>query len=204
MARVKRIGTLFVISALMAVLPSFADKVEQARELNRQAAYLMGDGQLTAAAQKYRQAIQLNPQSAGYHSNLALVLKDLNELGAAEQEARLAVKLNGKKPSYRYNLGVILQKEGKFAEAETCLAEVVKTNALDADFRYRHAQVLFKLDKFQEAQEEMKLAMLVKPTSGIIIYFLAIFITNSARKKSLCTNTGASSMDKVRLRLRRT
>ncbi len=111
MASIKRIGTLFVISTLMSVLPSFADNVEQARELNRQAADLMGDGQLTAAAQKYRQAIHLNPQSAGYHSNLALVLKDLNELGAAEQEARLAVKLNGKKPSYRYNLGVILQKK---------------------------------------------------------------------------------------------
>ncbi len=158
-----KLSPFFIVIALLAQLPCRADNVDQARLLNREAADLMGEGKLTEAAQKYRQAIQLNPQSPGYHSNLALVLKDLNNLGVAELEARLAVKLNGKKPSYRYNLGVILQKEAKYEEAENCFAELVKENALDADFRYRHAQVLFKLDKFQEAEEEMKLAMLVKP-----------------------------------------
>jgi len=162
MAGVKHIGILLAIF-LFASAPAFADNLEQARRINREAADLFSDGKLSEAADKYRQAIQLNPQSAGYHSNLALVLKDSNQLPAAEQEARLALKLNDKKPAYRYNLGVILQKAGKFAEAEGCFAEVVKTNALDADFRYRHAQVLFKLDRYAEAQEEMKLALLIKP-----------------------------------------
>ena len=109
MAREKPIGTLFFLCALLAAYPfgACAGPVEQARELNLRAADLMAEGKLSEAAAAYRQAIQLNPQSAGYHSNLALVLKDLNELPAAEQEARLAVRLNSEKPSYKYNLGVI-------------------------------------------------------------------------------------------------
>jgi len=148
--------------ALVIIGPeAFAQK--SAKDLNLQGIDLQSRGKLSEAAEQYRKAIQLNPQGAAYHNNLALVLKDLNDLVTAEQEARIALRLRPKRPDYHYNLGIILQRLNKHEQADRAFKEAQSMSPMDPEFHFRRAQTLTKLEKIEEAEQEIKTALLLKP-----------------------------------------
>lgn len=69
-------------------------------------------GQLTAAEQAYRQALQLDPQYAPAHNNLAQTLADQHRWPEAETHARKAVELGGSYEStYRQTLEQITARK---------------------------------------------------------------------------------------------
>jgi Flp pilus assembly protein TadD len=69
-------------------------------------------GQLAAAEQAYRQALQVDPQYAPAHNNLAQTLADQHRFAEAETHARKAVELGGSYQSiYRQTLEDITAKK---------------------------------------------------------------------------------------------
>ncbi len=88
----RRIRVPFKVAALVCALLTSVQIVtaqpasrnqELAREHNRQGIALQSQGKLHEAVAEYKLAISLNPDGAGYHNNLALALKDLDELDQA-------------------------------------------------------------------------------------------------------------------------
>lgn len=158
---------LLVIATFVALMPAAtAQTSDTAKQLNLNGIKLQASGKLAEAAEQYRKAIQLNPNGAAYHNNLALVLKDLEQLENAEQEARLALKLRPKSPDYHYNLGIILQRLNRWEQAETEFRDACNMNAMDTEFHFRLGQTLKQLNKLEEAEKEVKLAILLKPDAA--------------------------------------
>lgn len=141
----------------------------QARELNSKGIELQSSGKLKEAVECYRRAIQINPSAAGYHNNLALALKDLDQCQLAEAEARIALKLRPQRADYHFNLGIILQRQKKLVEAEAAFRQAIQMDPADTDSHFRLAQILFastaNSDGFasDSAEQEIKLALMLKP-----------------------------------------
>lgn len=149
--------------------PSQLTGAAQARELNSKGIELQSSGNLKEAVECYRRAIQINPAAAGYHNNLALALKDLDQCQLAEAEARIALKLRPQRADYHFNLGIILQKQKKLVEAEEAFRKAIQMDPADTDSHFRLAQVLFASSASAEgtsseaAEQEIKLALMLKP-----------------------------------------
>ncbi|CAN5491809.1 hypothetical protein BH11CYA1_BH11CYA1_41750 [soil metagenome] len=143
-----------------------------ARELNLKGIDLQSSGKLKEAVECYRRAIRLNPAAAGYHNNLALALKDLDQCPAAESEARIALKLRPQRADYHFNLGIILQREKKLNEAESAFRQAIQLDPADTDSHFRLAQILLASEgatsntgsiNSNDAEQEIKLALMLKP-----------------------------------------
>lgn len=144
----------------------------QARELNSKGIELQSSGKLKEAVDCYRRAIQINPSAAGYHNNLALALKDLDQCQLAEAEARIALKLRPQRADYHFNLGIILQRQKKFGEAEAAFRQAIQMDPADTDSHFRLAQILLASkvssdnsdnSASEAAEQEIKLALMLKP-----------------------------------------
>jgi Flp pilus assembly protein TadD len=141
----------------------------QAKELNLKGIELQSSGKLKEAVECYRRAIQINPSAAGYHNNLALALKDLDQFQLAESEARLALKLRPKRADYHFNLGIILQRQKRLPEAEASFRQAIQLDPSDTDSHFRLAQILLASKDGSEststeaAEQEIKLALMLKP-----------------------------------------
>lgn len=71
-------------------------------------------GQLPAAAEVFREAVQINPRHGAAYNNLAHVLAELGDIEAALVAARRAVSLGGPHENlYRETLKEILNKQGQ-------------------------------------------------------------------------------------------
>jgi tetratricopeptide (TPR) repeat protein len=79
----------------------------------------------------YRQAISLDPNSAGAHYNLGMALTARNRLAEAETEFRTVLMLQPE-PYFAYwtrnKLAVLQQAKGNRAEAIRLLEEAVRIN----------------------------------------------------------------------------
>jgi tetratricopeptide (TPR) repeat protein len=95
------------------------EKTEAAyREYIKGGNFLAGEAQYAAAAESYRQALSLKPDSAEAHSLLGSALAEAGNYQEAEEALRKAVAL---KPDYAegyYHLGNFLKSVGKQSEAE--------------------------------------------------------------------------------------
>lgn len=152
-----------VASAQPSVRPFSESVVINARKLNLEGMAMQSRGDLENAAKEYQQAIDLCPDVAAYHNNLALALKDMNRLEEAKQEEVKAISLKGYKGSYHYNLGIILQRINDLEGAEHEFRIATERDALDCDFRYRLAQALLQLKRSPQAEEEARMLTAANP-----------------------------------------
>src|SRR5579883_2856305 len=113
--KLKAIITVVLCLNLAAADAAPETAEEKSRALNKDGAALLSAGKAQEAAEQFRKSIQIYPQGASAHNNLALVLKELGQIVEAEKEARAAIKLRNDKASYHFNLGIILQHQNKFA-----------------------------------------------------------------------------------------
>lgn len=157
--------SLWISHEVVAQPVSGLDK-QKSKECILRGISLQAEARLKEAAEQYRQAIQLNPQSAAAHNNLAVVLKEMQMLTAAESEAKLALKIKPGRADYSFNLGIILQRLNKLEEAETTLKQAVRLNPLDAEAHFHLVQVLLSQNKYADALEEARLALALKPNAA--------------------------------------
>jgi tetratricopeptide (TPR) repeat protein len=122
----KRLWCLAILILALAAGPALggtADVVKQKseaayREYIKGGNFLAGEGQYAAAAESYRKALSLKPDSAEGHSLLGSALAEAGNYSEAEQALRKAVEL---KPDYAegyYHLGNLLKSIGKQSEAQ--------------------------------------------------------------------------------------
>jgi Tfp pilus assembly protein PilF len=115
--------TLGLLGGSQGAQSQVSDVVRQksqaaAKEYIRSGNILAGEAKYEAAAQEYRKAISLDPNSAEAYSLMGSALAEAGKVKEAEEALRKAVAI---KPDYAegyYHLGLFLQSQKREAEAQ--------------------------------------------------------------------------------------
>jgi len=83
-------------------------------------------GQKTEALVFLRQALERDPENAGLHHYLGVVLGSVNESSLAERSLREAVRLNLTDPEIRVSLGRIFLAQNKLAESREAYSQCLR------------------------------------------------------------------------------
>jgi tetratricopeptide (TPR) repeat protein len=98
---------------------------------------------LDKALQAYAKAIDLKPDSAGYHNNYALTLARAKKFDEAQAELNKAAALDPQSAGhYFYNLGAVYSNAGQTAPAEVAFKKAIDANPEYADAQYQYALAL--------------------------------------------------------------
>lgn len=110
-----------------------------------------------------RKAVELLPNDAEAHSNLAAVLQACGQLDAAVASSRRALQINPNFAEAHNNLGVALQDLGQFEEA---VASYMRALEIKPDFSEVYNNLggaLKELGQFDDAMICYRSALLIKP-----------------------------------------
>jgi tetratricopeptide (TPR) repeat protein len=118
-----------------------------AAELLEQGRLLEDREQLTAAAEAYRRALELEPGRAEAHFNLGNVLRDLGQPGEAERCFRRALEADGAMAEAWYNLADVMEESNRLDEAVAALRRAVAMCPEYADAQSNLAYCLERLDR---------------------------------------------------------
>ncbi|MBN8248413.1 MAG: tetratricopeptide repeat protein [Verrucomicrobia bacterium] len=99
-------------------------------------------GDIPAAMEHLRTAIQLDPNDYFTRFNLGALLREKNERAAAEREFAAAVRLNPTDGRSQGALGISLGERGRLAEAEAHLREALRLDPQDEVARSTLAEVV--------------------------------------------------------------
>jgi Tfp pilus assembly protein PilF len=129
-----------------------------------------------AAIANYREAIRLNPQLPGVHSELGDILfnsqdEKLQAQAAAEFEAALAV--NPRDEKAELSLGMIAARKGDLKTALADDSRAVELDPGDTDACTELAKVLILTDQPAKAQQMFERAVQIDPTNYAAHYRLA-------------------------------
>jgi len=164
-------------------------------------------GRSEDSEEELRNAIRINPDFAGAHYNLGVLLNDLKRFGEAEDEWREAIRINPDFAGAHYNLGVLLNDLKRFGEAEKEYREAIRINPDLAEahnnlggllykLKYREAirinpdlaeahnnlgGLLYKLNRFDEAEEEYREAIRINPDDAEAHNNLGILLLRTER-----------------------
>jgi protein O-mannosyl-transferase len=103
------------------------------KEMLRQGLAAARAGDFAAARVAFQQAVDLNPQSADSHNNLALALSQLEDHAAARTHLERACALNPENADFHYNLVRLLEVLDEPAGIEEHLREVVRIRPHDLE-----------------------------------------------------------------------
>jgi tetratricopeptide (TPR) repeat protein len=104
--------------ARFSSLKSTRDKEEAVEKLNHEANQYLLAGNAKAAAESYRQAVQIKPKDAKLRYNLALALEQLGEFPSERTELEKTVALNPGLAVAHNQLGLMALRGAQQAEAE--------------------------------------------------------------------------------------
>lgn len=121
--------------AALAGLQQRDSPAARAAVLNNEANELLQKGQVGQAIRKYRDAIEMQPNDARLHLNLAVALSKQNDVVGEQEELTKAIALDDKLAPAHNQLASLFFRNGKTNEAE---AEFKK--ALQCDPHYAEAQ----------------------------------------------------------------
>lgn len=136
------------------------DRIAQSDFHNQRGIELADRGWLDEAMKEFNRAIELDPDSAHAHDNLATVLADKGLLRDALKEYLIAIELEPQSPTAHYNLASFLATHAH----DLAVAEYKETLALEWDYPDGHLNLGLTYAErglFQEAlasyQEALKL-----------------------------------------------
>lgn len=115
-----------------------------------------GTGDLAAAADCYRKALNADPGLAAAHSNLGGVAFHQGDVSLARIEFEAALALDPEQPEARYNLATLLYQQGEVERAAAELRRVVQQNPWFADAHYNLATTLERLGGRRQAAEHLR------------------------------------------------
>ena len=107
--------------------------------------------------------IALSPDDAAAHSNLGVVLKELNRLEEAEASYRQAIALKPDLVEAHYNLSNTLKELSRLDEAETSYREAIALKPDYAAAYYNLGITLQELSRFDEAEARYRQAIALQP-----------------------------------------
>ena len=120
-------------------------------------------GRLSEGLIACQKSVELDPENAENHNNLANIFHKLDRLKEAEKSYKKVVELTPENAEIYNSLGNIFNKSGKFYEAEK---SYIKAIALNPNFAIAHNNlgvVLKKLGKGQDAENSYKKAISLMP-----------------------------------------
>ncbi|MHC1599417.1 MAG: tetratricopeptide repeat protein [Candidatus Methanospirareceae archaeon] len=110
-----------------------------------------------------RKIIELNPDLAAAHSNLGVLLNNLERYDEAEEEYREATGADPDYAAAHYNLGNLLNNLKRYDEAEEEYREAIRADPNLAAAHYNLGFLLNNLKRYDEAEEEYREAIRADP-----------------------------------------
>ena len=129
--------------------------------LNALGVALFNLGRYQEAEQRYREALDVNPEYANALMNLAAVLQANPE--AAEPVLRRILKINPKYPEARATLGAMLLSSGREHEATVAFRKALKLSPKDPIALYGLAQIARIEGRFDDAQSLLRRTLEIRP-----------------------------------------
>src|SRR5258708_14274682 len=117
------------------------------------------------AITNYRNALELEPNDAATHYNLALALKSKGESREALKEFQAALKLRSKWAEAHYGIGAVWYD---LQDQDAAVKELRTAEALDPLNAATHrllARILAQQNNLADAEHELKLALRLKPSA---------------------------------------
>lgn len=135
----------------------------EARARFERANVLRDQGLLEQAADQYREAIRLDPESAEAHNNLGSILGRQGRLQEAIREVSRAVELAPSLAEAHNNLGILLAVRGDSGSAESHFREAAGLDSRDPTARLNLGMLLAKQGRAKEAAEQLEEALRLQP-----------------------------------------
>ncbi len=120
-------------------------------------------GRYEEAAERYREALRLEPRYADAHNNLGIVLQMQHQPAQALREFKEAAALDPNNAATIHNLAKALVSQGRFDEAAPTLQRLVQLRPRLADARVDLGAALAKLGRGDEAATQYAEALRLKP-----------------------------------------
>ena len=120
-------------------------------------------GRLTEAAEAYRLAVCLAPDSLRYRNNLGNLYLRLGQFAEAVTEYQSALALDPKYAKAHYNLGQAYLRLQRFDEAVASLTEARRLAPEDAETHYFLGLLHARADDFVAAAEMLAVAVAARP-----------------------------------------
>jgi len=117
------------------------------------------------AVEQYRKALELDPESASAHYNLAAYLARSGEYAEAERHFRAALDVKPSAATYT-GLGAVLYHQGKVDDAVASLKAAIET---DADYPRAYDQlaaIRVQQDELEEAASNYRLFVSKQPSAA--------------------------------------
>jgi tetratricopeptide (TPR) repeat protein len=124
---------------------------------------LYEEGHAAAAAEQFREALAVQPNSPEAHANLGNCYQAEGLAGDARHEYAAALAIDPGFAGARYDLGVSLLRSGRFEEAATQFRTTLELDPAHAHARNNLGLALAGMGKFPEAMEEYRRAVALDP-----------------------------------------
>jgi Flp pilus assembly protein TadD len=151
------------------------DPLAQSDAHNERGIELADRGWLDEAIREFRKAIELDPQSAHAHDNLATVFAEKRQFRDALSEYLAAIKLEPDSPTAHYNLACFLTTHA----VEMAVDEFQESLELDPEYSDAHLNLglaYADLGKMEDALKEMRRAIELAPDDAFARHELAVLL----------------------------
>ncbi|MDJ0762204.1 MAG: tetratricopeptide repeat protein [Myxococcota bacterium] len=119
-------------------------------------------GRIDDAVNAYQRALEVSPQDAAVHNNLAVLLL-LTDLDAALKASRKAVDIEPKNATYLINLGYILYRKDRLVDAEMILERAIESDPESADAHNQIGIVYAAQNRNIRAADSFRKALRLRP-----------------------------------------
>lgn len=170
---------------------------------------LINAGDLPGAIQHYKRALELNPQLAGVHYELAEALWESSRTdpqvpAAAEEQVQKAKQADGDSSNLESLLGEIALRQNDLQRARAHYAEAFRLNPSDSEAQLGLGRVLLTMENPQEAKKYLEMAVQSDPLNSSAHYRLAqanhkLGLEEEARKEVRLTDEIRRAQDNVGL-----
>ncbi|MDX2015853.1 MAG: tetratricopeptide repeat protein [Myxococcaceae bacterium] len=163
------------------------DPLGQSDEHNSRGIELADRGWLDEAVKEFKKAIELDPNSAHAHDNLATVYAEKKQFREALEEYLTAIKLEPDSATAHYNLAVFLSTHGN----EFAVSQYQEAIGLEPDYPDAHLNLgLAHADdgRFDEAMKELRIAIELDPQDPFPRHELAAILMDEGDYRGAITH----------------
>jgi len=138
-------------------------------------------GDLAAAAEFNRSAIERDPKLVQAHANLISLYGRLNRLDDAESAYRKAISLNPRSAEAHYNFGVLRYGQARRAEAQSAFEKAIAADPGHAEAHHNLGAVLQESGQLAAAQRQFEKAVAIRPDYRLAYFQLGRLYANQRR-----------------------
>lgn len=152
--------TLFHTTLSAVTEQSFDRALDQARQSNR-------SGDYDRAAESYREALALSPDSPGVYAELARSLDRAGRIDQAIEASSIATKSDVVQPGWLIHRGQLLSRSGRKQEALEAYETALTIETQNAAWYAQYAQLCEALNRREAALASYKKAVALEPENSL-------------------------------------